>query len=318
MGIEDHAVEGRTKAIEKLVVIDEGKRMIACRRGGGVELYDIESSKYEKINSWSRGKKDLVVGLVYDDGNIIICSNTAVISRINISNDEVSEVEIERDGKELSCFVQSPFDKDTYAIGGRDWDVELVKLDFEKKKVEKSFKGKNVKNDRLNMAVPIWITNVHFLSTTRFITTTGYGQIRIYDVTKGRRPTNDVKVSERSIKPLVAGSPDNVVFADNHSNVNQFSIKQQKLGGKYHGFTGAAQALHSTETLLAAGGLDRYLRVFNLTTREQVAKVFIGTHVVDLCILDDRDELEKRKKEEVEDDDEMWKELNEKSKKIKK
>lgn len=291
--------------------------MVACRRGGIVEMYDLEGSKCEKINSWNGGK-DPVIGLVYEDGNIIICTNTATVSRINISNGEISEVDIERDNKELSCFVQSPFDTDTYAIGGKDWDVELVKLDFDKKKVEKSFKAKNVKNDRLNMAVPISITNVHFLSTTRFITTTGYGQIRIYDITKGRRPTNDIKVSERSIKPLVAGSPDNVVFADNHSNVNQFSVKKLKLGGKYHGFTGAAQALHSTDTLLAAGGLDRYLRVFNLTTREQVAKVFVGTHVVDLFILEDKDELEKRKKEEVEDDDEMWKELNQKSKKIKK
>lgn len=337
--IEDCIAKGRPKSIEKILVIDDGKKLITYRSDGLVELYrNLDSPNIELISSWStttttnhttndkRDKKTGCVGLVYHNSNIISCTNNGIITKINISNveEEGKEGEVETiemnnssNDHEISCFVQNPFDDDTFAIGGKDWDVEFIKLNFSSVKIDRIFKAKNVKNDRLNMAVPIWITNIRFLSPTKFLTTTGYGQIRIYDITKGKRPMSDIKVSDRLIKPLVGGNlkSNSVIFADNHSNISQFSLETHQLSGKYHGSTGAVQALHATDTLLAAVGLDRYLRVFNLVTREQVGKVFIGTHLTDVWILDGKDELEKRKKQNNEDDedDEMWQELNKKS-----
>lgn len=172
------------------------------------------------------------------------------------------------------------------------------------------FKGKNVKNDKLDLQVPIHITDIKFLSagkkdTFELLTSTKYGQIRVYDTSKGRRPVQDIKVSRDGIKLLAPAANDkDVIYADTHMNAAIFDISRKQKKGNFDGFTGNTQSLHSYEgRLLAAGGLDRYLRVFDLQTREPVGKIFTGCEISAVHILEDD-----VKKREVEAD-ELWDEL---------
>ena len=89
--------------------------------------------------------------------------------------------------------------------------------------------------------------------------------------------------------------------------------------GKFTGGnTGATFGVHIYERIVAFAGLDRYLRVFDLESREILAKVYLGVEVSALLILDDEDtedeETKKRKRKEEEDDEELWNQLDTKKK----
>ena len=87
--------------------------------------------------------------------------------------------------------------------------------------------------------------------------------------------------------------------------------------GKFTGGnTGATFGVHIYERIVAFAGLDRYLRVFDLESREILAKVYLGVEVSALLILDDEDteDEETKNAKEEEDDEELWNQLDTKKK----
>lgn len=54
-------------------------------------------------------------------------------------------------------------------------------------------------------------------------------------------------------------------------------FRQQRMAGALKGFAGSVTGLtaHDTHPLLAAVGLDRFLRVYNTHSRELVGRVFL-------------------------------------------
>ena len=69
---------------------------------------------------------------------------------------------------------------------------------------EASFKARNLPNDNLDLAIPIWTTDVHWVpqQPNQLLTSTGFvqfrlrGEVRLYDVAAGRRP------QARAVAPL--------------------------------------------------------------------------------------------------------------------
>ena len=259
----------------------------------------------------------------------------------------------------IEAFAVSPDYENIIAYGGKEVDLKVVKLYDEnlnssifKKDYKKLFKpevvfaAKNVKNDHLDLRVPIWITGILFFKNDtkdsfKLITSTRYGHLRIYDSTHGRKPKKNYQVSQDPILTLT--------FADEHQNevivtgpnslIAKYSLTQvdekafktnsasageivkavPKSLGKYTGGnTGATYAVDVVENIVAFSGLDRYLRIFDVNTRELLAKVYLGVEVSSLVILDDEDEEEeevKRKREaEAEEDEELWIQLDKKQK----
>lgn len=70
----------------------------------------------------------------------------------------------------LHCMQQNPFDKQTIATGGKQADFKLWDLNQPEKPL---FQAKNVKNDWLNLEVPVWVTGIGFLSDKKMVTSTG-------------------------------------------------------------------------------------------------------------------------------------------------
>ena len=83
-----------------------------------------------------------------------------------------------------------------------------------------------------------------------------------------------------------------------------------KVLGKYTegGNTGAIFGVDISldANIVAFGGLDRYLRVFDITSRKLLCKVYLGTQVSCLEIMDDADDDEAN---EAREDDEVWNQL---------
>lgn len=210
------------------------------------------------------------------------------------------------------------------------------------------FQAENVEPDHLDLEVPIWISKILFFEDApkkgfKLLTATRHGHIRKYDTVEDTEPTESYKVCEKPIISLVFATKeqDEVVIADTHTYVARLSLVKVdakayrivsasagtffkpslKLLGKYSegGNTGAIHGLDAglATGVVATGGLDRYLRVFNIATRLLVAKVYLGTQINSLVLLDDTDgdegdEEKKRNSEEAHEDEEFWDELEEK------
>ena len=83
--------------------------------------------------------------------------------------------------------------------------------------------------------------------------------------------------------------------------------------GKYQegGNTGAIfGVLCFKDTFVATGGLDRYLRVYDLETREMVSKVYMGSQIADILFLEGEEEEESEEEvDEEEENNALWDEL---------
>ncbi|KAJ2744354.1 Ribosome biogenesis protein nsa1 (NOP7-associated protein 1) [Coemansia sp. BCRC 34301] len=167
-----------------------------------------------------------------------------------------------------------------FAIGGREqeltvWDAATTKSvvglgsGFAKPSGMPLFKSKNVCNDFLDMRVPVWITDMQFISdntaTPTLAVSTGYKQIRIYDAKAQQRPVHDWEVSKHPINHiLVSHTKPELFFADNEGNLQLMDLRTGRIIGGYKGIAGAVKAIALSEdgTKVAAAGLDRFLRVY--------------------------------------------------------
>lgn len=219
------------------------------------------------------------------------------------------------------------------------------------------FTAKNVRNDHLDLQAPIWISKILFVENLgkdgyKLVTATRYGQIRIYDTTHGRRPIYDFKVSENPLIGLAFADEEheNVIVSDSRNIIAKYSLSKfdmngehirsasagsivkpaPKLLGKYNSGenSGAILAIDVIEDeIVSIGGLDRYLKVYDVESREIVAKVYMGVEVTGIIILEGTEEnkqeaapiLKKKRKiispeKELEEDNEIWQQLDENSK----
>ncbi|KAJ3158276.1 WD repeat-containing protein 74 [Geranomyces michiganensis] len=146
--------------------------------------------------------------------------------------------------------------------------------------------ARNVKNDFLNIRVPVWITDIRFLDSTkhRLIVGTGHHQIRVYDTLVARRPIIDIKIGSHPVRALSVPTPLEDQSTDNISSgvtttaivsdttgqlfdlVLDVAAKTAKVAGKYAGLSGAITdiALPQNTSTVVTAGLDRFVKVFEL------------------------------------------------------
>lgn len=286
------------------------------RRNGDIELYEI-SDENQLIHKWElkSSEKDecsYIISLeVVGDRWLFACTKSGRIIAMDLGNFEVSNGQLpipSAKGKQSLCiFRRNPFKEEEFAVGGNEIDVKIVNIKAAsdcRVEVKTIWKSKNVKNDKLDLRVPIWVHNILFQSETEFITVTKYGQLRMYDTSKGRRPFADIKISDHPITSLSFADSNmkEIIYSDTHMTTALFNLDEKLSLGKFAGATGAVQDIHVCGTLLATGGLDRYLRVFDISTREIAGKIFIGTQVSRVWILEGEDGKEDR--------DELWDNLD--------
>lgn len=254
----------------------------------------------------------------------------------------------------LFAFTSSDYNFGIFAYGGKEVDLKIINIastlsthmknekDF-KTTAEVIFQGKNVKNDRLDLKAPIWISNIAFLNEVPFdddinfsanfeakkykfelLTSTYYGEIRRYDTSHGRKPVTSHLVfpppfnaPNKKAKIMCMGllNEKEVIVSDDHNSVIRFDFIKGLSMGKYHGCQGAVHDLKIFGNLLAIGGLDKYLRVYNINSRQYFAKIYAGSRISSILLVDDDHEdaeATNAAEGDVEDDDEesLWEQLD--------
>lgn len=199
------------------------------------------------------------------------------------------------------------------------------------------FAAENVEPDHLGIVCPIDISAILFQKEAPkkgfcLVTATKTGHIHKYNTVEDQVPIGSYKVCENPILTMnfATEAQHQVIVTDKHTFVARLSLVEVnakgqrivsasagtfyrptlKVLGKYTegGNTGAIFGVDISldANIVAFGGLDRYLRVFDITSRKLLCKVYLGTQVSCLEIMDDADDDEAN---EAREDDEVWNQL---------
>lgn len=351
--------------------------IVTLRLGGYVTIYEDDNSNelpeenYKLLHTYKLpvDLADKPIALIkLEDSDVVIVAYELSSAFFILLNGGKFDIEpkkfdipsrVEGQSLTLTAFVHNPYSRGVFACGGKDNDLQILKL-FEKGKkfspkdfkstaswkLEVLFQAENVEPDHLDLEVPIWISAILFCKDApkkgfKLVTATRHGHIRKYNTKEDTEPTDSYKVCEKPIVTLTFATEeqDEIIITDTHTHVVRLSLTKVdskahrivlasagtfykpslKLLGKYSegGNTGAIHGVDVafTKRIVAFGGLDRYLRVYNVQTRAMVAKVYLGTQISALVILDSsdgsEDEEKKREAEAEKEDEDFWNHLDE-------
>ncbi|KAM4846466.1 WD repeat-containing protein 74 [Thomomys bottae] len=257
-------------------------------------------------------------GLAQADGNLITCVDSGILrvwsgNEIEASSDPLLELRV---GPEVYRMRQDPARPNMVATGGKENALKVWDLQGSEEPV---FKAKNVRNDWLNLRVPIWERDIQFLpGSQKLVTCTGYHQIRIYDpASPQRRPVLETTYGEYPLTAMTLTPEGNSVIVGNtHGQLAEIDFRQGRLLGCLKGLAGSVRSLqcHPSKPLLASCGLDRVLRIHRIRNpRGLEHKVYLKSPLN--CLLlsgrdnwEDEPQEQEPNKEPLEDTetDELW------------
>ncbi|KAG0244174.1 WD repeat-containing protein 74 [Actinomortierella wolfii] len=338
----------RNRAIQLMTWDHDRKHLVVARKNGLVQLLDPKDGsvtlEIKQVLPPKQGKVEpAFVGLFANSKNLITCINTGTLTVYSI--DDTANPQTANLGQNLCRMRVHPHDHHLVATCGNEeeltiWDLNSIfpqksnktettaaEAHDEKKNTSRHkakealgkgqvFKAKNVKNDFLDLRVPVWNTDFQFLDSKdhqhhRLAVGTRNHQLRVYDTKQARRPVLDVEIGTMPVIALANGKDaTEVVFSDTVTNVFSVDTLTGTILGQYKGFAGVATALacytpsdDSTKTNLVTVSMDRHLRVHDMTgarkllhkvyLKQRMTAVVVGEHIV-----------EKKSKKRSNDDDE--------------
>ncbi|XP_071275712.1 LOW QUALITY PROTEIN: WD repeat-containing protein 74 [Agelaius tricolor] len=169
-------------------------------------------------------------------------------------------------GPGLCRMRQDPTRPHVVGTGGKEnglkvWDLQRPQ--------EPLFRAKNVRNDWLDLRVPVWDRDLQFLpGSQRIVTCTGHGQVRLYDPScPRRRPVLDAAFGEAPLTALALPEGNtSVVVGSARGDVAVIDLRKGRVLRALKGFAGGVRGLqcHPRLPLVASVGLDRFLRLHRL------------------------------------------------------
>eukprot|EP00252_Welwitschia_mirabilis_P022640 TRINITY_DN6186_c0_g1_i1.p1 TRINITY_DN6186_c0_g1~~TRINITY_DN6186_c0_g1_i1.p1 ORF type:complete len:406 (+),score=87.04 TRINITY_DN6186_c0_g1_i1:155-1372(+) len=212
-----------------------------------------------------------------EKGNAIIKSFLKVDDSIPATPlDTSSSWQISNSGSVLCCRVDGT--EKFAAFGGKGievhtWDVE---------KCKRIWTAKAPPPDSLGLFPPPFVTAVTFLTKDdhrKIVIGTGQYQIRLYDIAAQRRPIFRLDFKESPIKVVREDLDGYTVYVGNGTgDLASFDLRTRKLLGCFKGkCSGSIRSIakHPDMPLIASCGLDRYLRIWDTRTRQNLASVFL-------------------------------------------
>ena len=127
--------------------------------------------------------------------------------------------------------------------------------------------------------MPVWISAIQFFngSTNEVVVGTGNHTVRVYDVRVKRRPVLDFEYHEHPITALsLTRDNKTVVVGNSASYMAELDLKMAgKVVGGFKGNTGGIRDIHChpTQPYVISCGLDRFLKIYDLSTRRIEKKV---------------------------------------------
>ncbi|KAK8488948.1 hypothetical protein V6N13_060932 [Hibiscus sabdariffa] len=138
----------------------------------------------------------------------------------------------------------------------------------------------------LGIFTPTWFTSATFLSKDdrrKVVAGTNNHQVRLYDVSAQRRPVISFDFRENPIKAVAEDPDGHTIYIGNGSgDLASVDIRTGKLLGCFLGkCSGSIRSIarHPELPMIASCGLDSYLRIWDIGTRQLLSSVFLKQHL---------------------------------------
>ncbi|PRQ17031.1 putative transcription factor WD40-like family [Rosa chinensis] len=160
------------------------------------------------------------------------------------------------------------------------WDLENC---------AKIWTAKSPPKNSLGIFTPTWFTSATYLSKDdhrKFVAGTNSHEVRLYDISAQRRPVITVNFRETPIKAVAEDLDGYTIYIGNGSgDLASVDMRTGKLLGCFLGkCSGSIRSIarHPEFPVIASCGLDSYLRVWNVKTRELLSAVFLKQHLTNV------------------------------------
>jgi len=263
-----------------------------------IHVYDVDAQLITKTYNADIGGEGPLTGLSVVDENIVAAVRSGIVRIWNPEKDNsdggtkfnavdgqgvksnTGSAEAENIPLLMRC-QHSTQQKHILATGGKEADLRLWDMNDLTKP---TFNAKNVRPDKLQLRVPIWISDIAFLRSGPVATCTRHSQVRVYDPrTSQRRPVIDFSFEDYPLTAISETNRDKIVLVGSAQGRlalfdlrkgGTLSDKRLPLVGALHGTGGSIKSLttHPDIPLSAAVGFDRYLHIHNTVTKRCVKK----------------------------------------------
>ncbi|XP_050418233.1 WD repeat-containing protein 74 [Patella vulgata] len=255
----------------------EQNRVSYGLRNREIGTYDTETQSHCKPIKFDGGKGTFK-GLAKIDDNYITAVESGLVK---VWNEEsvISEFEA---GEKLCFMTQNPDIKNIVATGGDENDLKIWDIE---KSDQPIFMAKNVRNDWLNLRVPIKVLGAVFVpNSEEIVTCTGYHQVRLYDPrTSQRRPVVDMSFDEYPLMSIgmCYTQSNQVVVGNTQGKTALIDFRTGKTVHCFKGFAGSVRSIqcHPSLPIMATCGLDRFLRIHHIESRELLHKFYLKSRL---------------------------------------
>ncbi|KAK3403800.1 hypothetical protein EUGRSUZ_K00186 [Eucalyptus grandis] len=183
-------------------------------------------------------------------------------------------------GSVLCCKVDG---SENYAVvGGKGVEINIWDLD----KCNKFWTAKAPPKNNLGIFTPTWFTSATFLRKDdhrKIVAGTNSHQVRLYDISAQRRPVLSFDFRETPIKAVTEDLDGYTVYVGNGSgDLASFDMRTGKLLGCFLGkCSGSIRYIsrHPDFPMIASCGLDSYVRLWDVKSRQLLSAVFLKQHL---------------------------------------
>ncbi|KAH9622242.1 hypothetical protein KSS87_021325 [Heliosperma pusillum] len=177
-------------------------------------------------------------------------------------------------------------DDEGYSVfGGKG--VELNMWDLEK--TVKLWNAKSPPKNSLGIFTPTCFTSVTFVNKDdhrKVVAGTHDYQVRLYDISAQRRPVLSVSFRDTPIKAVAEDLDGNTIYFGNGAgDLASIDIRTGKVLGCFVGkCSGSIRSIarHPEHSIIASCGLDSYLRVWDIESRQLLSAVYLKQHLNNL------------------------------------
>ena len=266
--------------------------LLIGQRCGTVKRYHLAKQTFDDVSDVSAmvgGKEDGLAGLVWleEDSLLLTCTTSGRLLIENLQEGEtVGDMHV---GNHVACFCQNSTNPHQIAVGGHENDLKVYDISRLASDCKPIFQAKNVRNDFVDLRVPVSVTAAAFLPNSgdqpTLVIGTAHRHVRLYDTRVQRRPVVSITHGETSITALdVVSSGEVVVVGNAHGTMSKMDLKKSLacIGG-YKGAAGSITDIKCSGQHVTSCGLDRYFRLHHIDNQKLLKKVYVKQQAS--CIL---------------------------------
>ncbi|GFU52584.1 WD repeat-containing protein 74 [Nephila pilipes] len=251
------------------------KKVYIGHKNQVVQVFDCETQSFSAPINCQIGE-GRIKGICQFNNRLVTAVESGIVKLWD--EDEEQNVVINTGGN-LCKMIPNQFANSQIATGGEENDLKVWDLQAPNSPV---FQAKNVRNDFLDLRVPVWITDLKFKSVDNIVTCTRHHQIRLYDTRAQRRPVIDMDFERYPLMSLSLAHNDNqVVVGSSRGRMALIDLRRKLLVHAFKGFVGSIRSVqcHPTLPWVASCGLDRFLRIHDLNQHKLLKKIYLKTRL---------------------------------------